>query len=208
MVSLKDHGNKKYTDTPITQLGWYESKSQPSLQLIENCAVLKDAIVVDVGSGASALIANILELGYQNLYAVDISDVALEKAKALLDQEQAARVHWIVDDITNPSAVLQVQNVKVWHDRAVFHFLIEEQDRQTYKEMLKKIVVSGGFVIMAAFALNGVTMCSGLPVQRHSVESLQEFFGDSFKLIESLNYTFHNPSGDTRPYVYTRFQKI
>ncbi|MBK7318767.1 hypothetical protein [Candidatus Villigracilis affinis] len=125
-----------------------------------------------------------------------------------MDQEQAARVHWIVDDITNPSAVLQVQNVKVWHDRAVFHFLIEEQDRQTYKEMLKKIVVSGGFVIMAAFALNGATMCSGLPVQRHSVESLQEFFGDSFKLIESLNYTFHNPSGDTRPYVYTRFQKI
>ncbi len=208
MTSLKDHWNKKYTNTPIAQLGWYESKSQPSLQLIENCAVLKDAIVVDVGSGASALIANLLELGYQNLYAVDISDVALEEAKALLDQEQAARVHWIVDDITNPSAVLQVQNVKVWHDRAVFHFLIEEQDRQTYKTILQKTVMSGGFVIMAAFALNGATMCSGLPVQRHSVESLQEFFGDSFKLIESLNYTFHNPSGDTRPYVYTRFQKI
>ncbi|MBK7318758.1 class I SAM-dependent methyltransferase [Candidatus Villigracilis affinis] len=208
MASLKDHWNKKYTDTPIAQLGWYESKSQPSLQLIENCAVLKDAIVVDVGSGASALIANLLELGYQNLYAVDISDVALEKAKALLDQEQAARVHWIVDDITNPSAVLQIQNVKIWHDRAVFHFLTEEQDRQTYKAILEKTVMSDGYVIMAAFALNGATICSGLPVQRHSVESLREFFGDGFNLIESLDYTFHNPSGDTRPYVYTRFQKI
>lgn len=208
MTSLKDHWNKKYTDTPITQLGWYESKSQPSLQLIENCAVSKDAIVVDVGSGASALIANLLELGYQNLYAVDISDVALEKAKALLNQEQAARMHWIVDDVTDPSAVLQIQNVKIWHDRAVFHFLTEEQDRQTYKTILKKTVVSGGFVIMAAFALNGAAMCSGLPVQRHSVESLCEFFGDGFNLIENLDYTFHNPSGDTRPYVYTRFQKI
>ena len=183
MASLKYHWNKKYTNTPIAQLGWYESKPQPSLQLIENCAVLKDAIVVDVGSGASALIANLLELGYQNLYAVDISDAALEKAKALLDQEQAARVHWIVDDITNPSAVLQIQNVKIWHDRAVFHFLTEEQDRQTYKAILEKTVMSDGYVIMAAFALNGATICSGLPVQRHSVESLREFFGDVFNFI-------------------------
>jgi len=206
--SLKDHWNKKYTNTPITQLGWYESKSQPSLQLVENCAVSKDSVVVDIGSGVSVLIANLLELGYQNLYAVDISDVALEKAKALLNQEQAAQVHWIVDDITNPTNVLQLQNVNVWHDRAVFHFLTEEQHRQTYHSLLQKIIMPGGFVIIAAFAMNGATMCSGLPVQRHSVESLSEFLGVGFKLIESVDYTYHMPSGDLRPYVYTRFQKI
>jgi len=206
--SLKDHWNKKYTNTPITQLGWYESKSQLSLQLIENCAVSKDSVVVDIGSGVSVLIASLLELGYVNLYAVDISDVALEKAKALLNQEQTALVHWIVDDITNPTNVLQLQNVNVWHDRAVFHFLTEEQYRQTYHSLLQKVIMPGGFVIMAAFALNGATMCSGLPVQRHSVESLSEFFGDGFKLIQSLDYTYQMPSGDLRPYVYTRFQKI
>ena len=208
MTSLKDHWNKKYTNTPITQLGWYESKSMPSLQLIENCAVSKDSVVVDIGSGVSVLIANLLELGYQNLYAVDISDVALEKAKTLLNQEQAAQVHWIVDDITNPATVLQLQNVKVWHDRAVFHFLTDEQHRQTYHALLQKIIMPGGFVIMSAFAMNGATICSGLPVQRHSVESLSEFLGDGFKLIESLDYTYHMPSGDLRPYIYTRFQKI
>ena len=206
--SLKDHWNKKYTNTPITQLGWYESKSQPSLQLIENCAVSKDSVVVDIGSGVSTLIANLLELGYQNLYAVDISDVALEKAKALLNQEQATQVHWIIDDITNPSNASQIQGVKVWHDRAVFHFLTEEQHRRVYHSLLQKIVMPGGFVIIAAFALNGATMCSGLPVQRYSTESLSEFLGDEFKLIESLDYTYHMPSGDLRPYVYTRFQKI
>ena len=206
-LSLKDHWNKKYTNTPITQLGWYESISQPSLRLIENCAVSKDSAVVDIGSGVSVLIANLLELGYQNLYAVDISDVALENAKALLSRKQAAQVHWIVDDITHPSAVFQIQNVKVWHDRAVFHFLTEEQDRQTYKTILQKTVMSGGFVIMSAFALNGATMCSGLPVQRYSMESLHEFLGDEFKLVESLDYAYHMPSGDLRPYMYARFQK-
>jgi hypothetical protein len=139
---------------------------------------------------------------------VDISEVALEKAKALLNQEQAAQVHWVVDDITDPSNVLQIQNVKVWHDRAVFHFLTEEQHRQTYHSLLQKMIMPGGFVIMAAFALNGATMCSGLPVQRYSAESLSEFLGNSFKLMESLDHTYQMPSGDLRPYVYTRFQKI
>lgn len=207
-MTLRDHWNKKYTNTPITQLGWYESKPQPSLQLIENCAVSKAAVIVDVGSGASALIADLLELGYQNLYAVDISDVALEKAKGLLGREQVDQVHWVVDDITNPSDVLQIQNVKVWHDRAVFHFLTEELHRQIYYSLLQKLIMPGGFVIMAAFAPSGATMCSGLPVQRYSAEDLSAFLGSDFKLIESLDYTYQMPSGDLRPYVYTRFQKI
>ena len=206
--SPKEHWNKKYTDSPITQLGWYESKSTPSIQLIENCAVSKSSKIVDVGSGTSTLIANLLELGYQNLYAIDISDVALEKAKALLNKEQATQVHWLVEDITNPSDILQLQNVIIWHDRAVFHFLTEEQHRQTYHSLLQKIVMSGGFVIMATFAMNGAEKCSGLPVQRYSTESLSEFLGNGFKLIESLDYTYQMPSGNLRPYVYTRFQKI
>jgi len=205
---LKEHWNQKYTDSPITQLGWYESKSSPSIQLIENCAVPKDSTIIDVGSGATTLTASLLELGYQNLYAVDISDVALEKAKTLLGKEQAAQVHWLVDDITNPSAVFQLQNVAIWHDRAVFHFLTDDQDRQTYHSLMQKIVIAGGFVIMATFAMNGATKCSGLPVQRYSAESLSEFLGDGFKLLESLDYTYQMPSGDLRPYVYTRFQKL
>jgi SAM-dependent methyltransferase len=207
-LSLKDHWNKKYSDTAITQLGWYESKSTPSLQLIENCAVPKDSSILDIGSGVSSLIANLLDIGYQNLYAVDISNVALEKAKTLLTKEQIARVHWIVDDITNPSNVLQLQNVKVWHDRAVLHFLIDEQHRQTYHSLLQKITTPGSFVIMATFSLDGATRCSGLPVQRYSAVSLGDFLGDGFRFLESLDYTYQMPSGDLRPYVYTRFQRI
>jgi SAM-dependent methyltransferase len=206
--SSKDHWNKKYTDTPVAQLGWYESKSVPSIRLIENCRVSKDSSIPDVGSGVSTLVANLLDLGYLNLYVLDISNVALEKAQALLTEEQTSLVHGIVDDITNPSDVLQLQNIKVWHDRAVFHFLAEEQHRQTYHSLLQEIVSPGGFVIMTAFALDGATRCSGLPVQRYSEKSIQEFLGDEFKLLESLKNMYQMPSGDLRPYVYTRFQKI
>jgi SAM-dependent methyltransferase len=205
---LKDHWNKKYTDTTLTQLGWYEPRSIPSVQLIENCAVSKHSPILDVGSGASTLIANLFELGYQNLFAIDISAVALEKAKTLLTQEQAARVHWMVDDLTNPSSVHQLPKIAVWHDRAVFHFFTEEQDRQTYRSLAQKVVMPGGFMVIATFALEGAAHCSGLPVQRYSADGLSEFLGDEFKLVESLSFTYKMPSNDVRPYVYTRFQKI
>lgn len=208
MTSLKEHWNQKYTNASITQLGWYESKSFPSIQLIEKCAILKHYPIVDIGSGTSSLISNLLELGYNNLYAIDISDVALEKAKTLLNKDQAEQVHWMVEDITDPFNALQLPNVAVWHDRAVFHFLTEEQHRQTYHSLLQKVVLQGGFIIMATFALGGATKCSGLPVQRYSAESLCEFLGDGFKFIESLDYTYRMPQGDVRPYVYAVFQKI
>ena len=92
-LSSKEHWNKVYTNNSITQLGWYEAQSFPSVQLIERCAVPKHYPIVDIGSGTSTLISDLLELGYQNLYPIDISDVALEKAKALLDKERAAQVH-------------------------------------------------------------------------------------------------------------------
>ena len=206
--SLKEHWNKIYTQNSITQLGWYEARPFPSVQLIERCAVPENYPVVDIGSGTSTLISHLLEMGYQNLCAIDISDVALEKAKAILGEERAARVHWMVDDITNPSTILQLKNVAIWHDRAVFHFLIEEQHRQTYYSVLEKVVMPGGFIIMATFAMDGATKCSGLPVQRYSVENLCSFFGDRFRLVECFDYTYRMPSGDLRPYVYARFQKI
>jgi len=205
--SLKNHWDTKYSDTPITQLGWYEPKSIPSVQLIENCAVAKGSPIADIGSGTSTLVVNLLDLGYQNIFAVDISSVALEKAKALLPQEKVNHVHWVVDDINNPSSVLQLPQVAVWHDRAVFHFLTEERDRLTYRALVEKRLMPGGFIVIGTFSLEGAAYCSGLPVQRYSVDGLCKFFGEEYRLVESLNYTYKMPSGDIRPYVYASFQK-
>lgn len=204
--SVKEHWDKKYNYVPITQLGWYESKSFPSIQLIEQCAIPKDYPIVDIGFGTSILSSNLLELGCDNLRAINISDIALEKAKALLNKEQAAQDHWLVDDITNPSNVLRLENVAVWHDRAVFHFLTEEQHRQTYHSLLHKIDMPGGFIIMATFAVEGATKCSGLSVQRYAVEGLCKFFGDGFRLIERLDYIYRWYPGHVRHYVYARYQ--
>lgn len=89
----------------------------------------------------------------------------------------------------------------------MFHFLTGEDQRQAYYFALQNMVVPGRFVILATFALDGADKCSGLQVQRYSAESLGDFLGERFRLVESMNYTYHMPSGSLRPYVYARFQK-
>jgi EEF1A lysine methyltransferase 2 len=206
--SLNEHWDKIYFSNSITRLGWYEAEPSPSIQLIEKCAISKHDLLIDVGSGTSTLIPRLLELGYQNLVAIDISEVALEKARSLLEKEQAAKVQWMVEDMTNPRAAQHLQNVAIWHDRAMFHFLTEESQRQMYFSVLQKVLKPGGFVIMAAFAMNGAEKCSGLPVQRYNAESLGEFFGEGFRLFDRFDVAYRMPCGDLRPYVYARFQKI
>ena len=202
-MNRKQHWESVYTDKSPLDVSWYQTEPRLSLELISATGARRDAPILDVGGGASVLVDRLLDAGYTQLSVLDISSRALDHARRRLGP-RATQVEWIEADITQfvPPRVYQV-----WHDRAVFHFLTEEQDRQTYKTILQKTVMSGGFVIMSAFALNGATMCSGLPVQRHSMESLHEFLGDEFKLVESLDYTYHMPSGDLRPYVYARFQK-
>ena len=203
---MKEHWDRVYSSKPVTQLGWYEPQPTPSLQLIERCGMDKHEAVLDIGSGASTLINALLEHGYENIYALDISEIALQKAKAELGAK-AGRVQWMVEDITQPSKAFNLSEIALWHDRAVFHFFTDDQQRQNYLATLLRVLRPGGYVIMAAFAIGGASKCSGLDVRNYDVESLTQFLGSDFKIIASRQHTYQMPSGDLRPYVYTLFQR-
>ena len=202
---VKEHWNKVYSSNPVAQLGWHESQPGPSLRLIEKCAIDKqnDALL-DVGSGATTLLSKLLAQGYQRVHALDISEVALDKARAELGAEMSAQIHWIVDDVTRPK---QLPEIALWHDRAVFHFLTEERQQQGYLSTLSGALRPGGYLVIATFAIGGATKCSGLDVQPYDQNSLVQFFGDHFNLVECVDYTYQMPSGELRPYVYALFQR-
>lgn len=205
--ALKAHWDGVYSKTPVSQLGWYEPQPTPSLELIRDCVLSKQDPILDVGSGASTLIPALLEDGYENITALDISPIALQKARAALEPEKAARVRWLVEDITQPSGPVELSNIVLWHDRAVFHFLTTEQQRQDYLETLTRVLRPGGYVILAAFAVGGASKCSGLDVQNYDADSLVQFLGSEFNLMQSRSHTYQMPSGDVRPYVYALFQR-
>ncbi len=205
--SMEVHWNTVYASKPINQLGWYEPHPTPSLQLIEQCVLDKQAAILDIGSGVTTLLKALLGLGYQQIYALDISETALEKARAELGAAQAARIQWLVDDITHPAKLLSLPQIALWHDRAVLHFFTDDRQRQNYLATLLKMLRPGGYAIIAAFAMGGATKCSGLDVRNYDRASLRQFLGPHFELIASLDYIYRMPSGDVRPYIYTLFQR-
>ena len=204
---MKEHWEGVYQNTASEKLGWFEARSEPSLQLIEQCNLPQDAAILNVGTGATTLVDELLNLGNSNLIANDISSQALEELQLRLGPEQSKMVHWVVDDLTHPNELQTLKQVELWHDRAVLHFFNEPEEQDSYFNLLRKLVKHEGYVIIAAFNLDGAPKCSGLPVFRYDAAMLQAKLGNEFLLKEAFDYSCTTPSGDTREYVYTLFQR-
>ncbi len=204
---VKEHWNKIYSSRDVDKLSWYEEVPEPSIRLLSRCHLNKDEFVLDVGAGASTFIDYLINQGFSNIIATDISEISLNKLKERLGKEKASKVRWIVDDITQPIYIQNLRDISLWHDRAVLHFLLKENQQQVYLSTLKKVIKKGGYVIIAAFSLEGAKKCSGLDVKNYDQNMLAEFLGKEFSLLEYFDYTYHMPSGEPRPYIYTLFQK-
>jgi cyclopropane fatty-acyl-phospholipid synthase-like methyltransferase len=206
-VNFGEHWCGVYTDSDISKLGWYEDESTPVLDLIDTCNLEKEERILAVGVGATTLIDSLVNLGYTNLIANDISSCALNALKKRLGKAHK-NVTWIVDDITQPNVLNKLSDIALWVDRAVLHFFTEETDQNTYFDLLKKQVLKGGYVILAEFNLNGATKCSGLDVKRYDAKMLSSKLGSDFVLQKEFDYVYTMPNGDTRNYVYTLFKRL
>jgi ubiquinone/menaquinone biosynthesis C-methylase UbiE len=159
---------------------------------------------MDVGGGASTLVDDLLDDDYECIAVVDISTVAIERAKERLGT-RAKHIEWIAGDITQCS--LPFSHYDLWHDRAVFHFLTEMEDRRTYVNSVMAALKPGGFLIVAGFALTGPERCSGLDVVRHSPDSLQKEFGKGYRLLKHVQEDHCTPSGARQDFVYCLFKR-
>ena len=113
-------------------------------------------------------------------------------------------IKWIVGNITNVK--LPQKNYKVWHDRAVFHFLTRTDEREKYKKQILKSVSQKGYVIISTFSLEGPNKCSGLPIQQYSEKSLLSELGKNFTLIDHQYNNHSTPSGNYQNFLYCCFQ--
>ncbi len=203
----KEHWDRIYENSPIDELGWYEEHPTPCLKMLELCNLRLSDTILDVGVGASTFIDCILELGYLRIVAADISVHAIRRLKHRLGKGRAAHVQWLVDDLASPEHIPFLRNIALWHDRACLHFLVDESHQQTYFDTLKRVLKRGGYVMIAAFSLEGAEKCSGLDVIRYDENMLAQRLGSEFELLESFHYTYYQPAGDPRPCVYTLYRR-
>jgi SAM-dependent methyltransferase len=173
------------------------------LELVVSALEDRSGLVLDVGGGASTLADDLLGRGYRNVGVLDVAGPALHAVRDRLGRS-ARRVALIVGDAM--SAPLAAGSVALWHDRAVFHFLTEAAERRRYLQEVRRCVAPGGLVLVATFAEDGPTRCSGLEVTRYDPARLGSTFGRDFELLESRREEHRTPSGATQPFTYCLFR--
>lgn len=182
-------------------MGWYQKEPLLSLQLIDHTGISTDAAIIDIGGGASTLVDHLDRAGYKNITVLDISGNALAYAKKRL-AAAADNIEWFEADITTFQAP---HPYDLWHDRAVFHFLIDSDDRKRYTKTLKQTLKPAGHLIMAAFAIGGPTQCSGLDIVQYDANKLLAELGEGFTLVEELSEIHMTPGNTEQLFAYFRF---
>jgi len=195
----KSHWEGIYRNKLPTQVSWYQLHARRSLDLIRRVSPPLDGAIIDVGGGASTLVDDLLDAGYHDLTVLDLSGAALAVARARLGM-RANTVRWVEADVLDAS--LPKTGYSVWHDRAAFHFLTVPADRARYIAQVRRAVRPGGFVLVATFADDGPTRCSGLEVARYSPEALHAEFGTAFQLMTSEREEHLTPAGVRQAFVY------
>jgi SAM-dependent methyltransferase len=198
-MQSKKHWEQVYSTKAVDAVSWFQEHAETSLRLIQVTAVPLNAAIMDVGGGASTLVDDLLARGYMNVTILDLSAAALRAAQGRLGP-RARLVTWVEADITKVELPLRYYDV--WHDRAVFHFLTDPQDRHAYVNAVLRAVKPGGHVIVATFAEDGPTQCSGLPVMRYSAEELHSEFGAPFTLVQHDKESHHTPFGMIQEFTY------
>jgi SAM-dependent methyltransferase len=198
-MDARSHWENVYTTKAPEVVSWYRLHLEKSLEIVERVAPDRSVAIIDVGGGESTLVDDLLARGYQNVAVLDVSPTAIDVAKRRLGRA-ADSVQWIVADIT--SVELPSSAYDVWHDRAVFHFLTEKEQRAAYARQVARVVKPGGYVLVSTFGPEGPTKCSGLEVVRYDAESLHAEFGVSFRLLESLKELHETPLGTTQQFLY------
>lgn len=199
MNTLTTHWDNIFNSTEDSSLGWFEKETQQTLKFFNT---FKDQKTVFIsGVGTSTIVEKLLERDYQ-LILNDLSQNALDKLEKRVQSDKAI---YLCQNIATP--LPQNTQCDIWFDRAVLHFLLKEEEIEQYFQNLKNTLNNGGYALFAEFALDGTPKCAGLELHRYSVKELVERLGEGFELIESENYNYINPAGDTRKYIYALFRK-
>ena len=198
----KKHWENIYQKKEIDGVSWYQKVPVESLQLIKKYSISNSDKIIDIGCGKSFLADNLLELNYTDISLVDISSNALKEVK---DRLQNKSLNFIETDILNFNSN---DKYDIWHDRAVFHFLTEQNQIKKYVDLVSRNISNNGYLIIGAFSEQGPLKCSGLQVSRYSESLIKTTFIESFTLLNSFKIDHSTPFNTTQNFLFSVLKKI
>ena len=202
-------GNKQYWETVYSgkehsEVSWYQQTPAISLEFVRQMQIQRNSSVIDIGGGDSIFVDHLLALGFIDITVLDISEVAINKAKQRLGKK-ARLVKWVISDITD---YVPDRNFDFWHDRATFHFLTTEEQVQQYLSIAQQALSSTGKMVIGTFSTSGPEKCSGLPVKQYTENGLSQLLKEWFKKIKCVATDHLTPFNTIQNFLFCSFQKI
>src|SRR6266540_212674 len=202
--ALKEHWERIHEAREEDASARHERGASTSLELILGTGAGREARVIDVGGGPSRLVDALMDHGFERITVLDVASTALDRAKRRVGR-RASVVTWVVSDVTTWAPHCSFD---VWHDRAVFHFLVRKEDRQAYRTAMKAALKVGAQAIIGTIAAGGPNRCSGLPVIPYEPASLASELGPDFRLVENVHEDHLTRAGTTQRFQFSRFLRM
>jgi len=199
----KKHWENIYQTKQLSDVSWFQPTPETSLSFLKQFNIPQSAKIIDVGGGDSFLVDHLLDLGYQDITVLDISELALNKAKQRLG-ERGANVKWIVADA---ATFKPIEKYDFWHDRAAFHFLTQDQEIETYIDSVQKGISPTGILVIGTFSEQGPAKCSGIEIKQYSEKSMTGRLAKFFEKIRCIVVDHKTPFDTIQNFIFCSFKK-
>ncbi len=198
------HWENIYKTKQANEVGWYQPVPTTSLEFLKQFNIPVTAKVIDIGGGDSFFVDHLLDLGYQDITVLDISETAITRAKERLG-DASEKIKWIVADAVNFKSE---EKYDFWHDRAAFHFLTKDREVEKYVETVQQSMNPTGILIIGTFSTDGPKKCSGIEIKQYSEASMVEQLKKYFHKVKCYTIDHITPSGATQNYIFCSFRKM
>lgn len=202
-METKQHWENVFSTKAENEVSWFQLYPKTSVEFFELFNLPLDANIIDIGAGDSHLVDVFLDKGYKNIYVLDISANALERAKKRLG-EKANRVHWIVSDVVD---FVPPVKFDFWHDRAAFHFLTTEESISKYVQIAENGINTEGYLVLGTFSEQGPKKCSGLEIKQYSETDMSNRFEGKFERIKCITEEHQTPFNTTQNFLFCSFKR-
>ena len=203
LPTKKQHWEKVFATKAENEVSWFQQYPATSIAFLELFNLPFNANIIDIGGGDSHLVDVLIEKGYRNIYVLDISENALNRARQRLGGK-ANMVHWIVSDVIDFKPTVQFD---FWHDRAAFHFLTTPAAIKKYVASAEKNIRQNGYLVLGTFSEDGPEKCSGLEIKQYSEASMSNQFERNFHRIKCILEDHQTPFNTIQHFLFCSFLK-
>jgi ubiquinone/menaquinone biosynthesis C-methylase UbiE len=200
----KKHWETIYQTKELKDVSWFQPTPETSLSFLKQFNIPTTAKIIDIGGGDSFLVDNLLNLGYQDITVLDISAIAIDKAKQRLG-DRVDKVKWIVADA---ATFRPTEKYDFWHDRAAFHFLTQEQEIESYLDTVQKSIQPTGVLIIGTFSEQGPKKCSGIEIKQYSETTMTDRLTKFFEKIRCITVDHKTPFDTIQNFIFCSFRKL